>query len=134
MTAWIGWWWPLVAAVATGVAFAAGPTYSIAVPAATVAVVAAALTIVEVILRQRGETGTGAARAPLVPGGIRGAFNGGEPGREDIVLTLDLLERKISRPGLPARTGPEVAEIVGRPPEEFRRYVAERLDELEGAS
>jgi hypothetical protein len=130
----IGWWWPLVAGMATAVAFAAGAAYSIAVPAATVAVLAAALTIVEVILHQRGETQTAAERAPLVPGGVRAAFGGGEPGREDIVLTLDLLERRISRPDLPARTGQEVAAIVHRPPAEFRRYVAKRLDELEGTS
>jgi len=130
----IGWWWPALAGIATIVAFAVGPTYSVAVPAATVAVVAASLTIVEVIVRQRSEAEAGPARAPIVPGGVRGALAGGEPGREDVVLTLDLLERKISRPDLPARTGPQVTAIVRRPAPEYRRYVAQRLDELEEAS
>ena len=132
MNAPIGWWWPAVAIIATGVAFAAGPVYSLAVPAATVAVVAAALTIVEVIVRQRGEAGGGEYRAPRVVGGVRGAFIGGIPGREDLVLTLDLLERRILRPDLPAKTPREVAEIARRSPAEFRRYVAQRLDDLEG--
>ncbi|HYA10491.1 MAG TPA: hypothetical protein VEH10_02315 [Thermoplasmata archaeon] len=134
MNAPIGWWWPLVAVLATALAFAAGPTYELAVPAATVAVIAAALTIVEVIVRQRAQVGTDAERPLPAPGGVRGAFTGGEPGREDIVLTIDLLERKISRPDLPARTGAQIASIVRRPPAEFRRYLAERLDALEAVS
>lgn len=132
MNAPFGWWWPFVAVVAVIVAFAAGPAYSLAVPAATVAVVAAALTIVEVIVRQRPGIESGLGHRSPTPIGIRGAFSGGEPGREDIVLTLDLLERKIARPDLPARPAPEVTRIVRQPPAEFRRYVSRRLDELEG--
>jgi len=130
----IGWWWPFVAVIATGIAFLAGPAYSIAVPAATVAVIAAALTIVEVIVRQRGPGRIGTGRVVVSPEGVRGAFRGGEPGREDIVLTLDLLERRILHPDLPARTGREITGIVRRPPAEFRRYVARRLEELERGS
>lgn len=136
MKAPIGWWWPLLAILATGVAFAVGPQYTIAVPAATVAVVAAALTIVEAIARQRGlalnppEAG---AEAPSGTG-IRAAFAGGKGGREDLLQTLDLLERKFGHPGLPMRSGVEVERITSRPAEEFRRYVAERLDKLEGPS
>lgn len=131
MNAPIGWWWPAVAIIATGVAFAAGPVYALAVPAATVAVVAAALTILEVILRQRGEVGGREYRISRAVG-VRGAFVGGVAGREDVVLTLDLLERRITRPDLPARTPREIAEIARLSPAEFRRYVAKRLDDLEG--
>lgn len=132
MTSPIGWWWPLTAGVATAVAFAAGPSYAIAVPAATVAVVAAALTLVEAVWRRRDEARPTAYVARASFGSIREAFNGGEPGREDIVMALDLLERKFSRPDLPTRTAAELHALVDHPEDDFRRYVAERLDTLEG--
>jgi hypothetical protein len=65
---------------------------------------------------------------------LREAFTGGVPGREDLILACDLLERKLSRPDLRARTAPEIASLVQLPSEEFRRYVAQRLDELEAGS
>ncbi len=134
MKAPIGWWWPLLAGVALLVTFAAGDQYSIAVPAATVAVVAAALSFVEPLLQRRTDRARRAFAPPVHLGSVREAFTGGEPGREDIVLTVDLLERRIVRPDLPARTGPEIAALVTPPPEEFRRYLAGRLDDLEGRS
>ena len=134
MSAPISWWWPTVAGIATLIAFLAGPTYSIAVPAATAAVIAAALTLVDAVGRRREEVARRRRPVPTGPGGIRGAFTGGEPGREDIVLALDLLERKFSRPDLPARTGAELRELANQPEEGFREYVAERLDTLEGPS
>lgn len=130
----IGWWWPAVAAVAIVVAAIAGPDYAVAVPAATIAVIAAALTVVDALGRHRGELAGPILARALPPGGIRGAFRGGETGREDIVLTLDLLERRLSRPDLPSRSAAQLAEICRRSPEQFRRYLAERLAALEGSS
>ena len=130
----VGWWWPLLAGIATAVALLAGPAHWLVVPAATVAVVGAALTILEALARQRGGARTPVTPTPAHPGGLREAFTGGEPGREDIVLACDLLERKLSRPDLRARTAVELAVLATLPPEEFRRYLARRLDELEGAS
>ena len=132
MRAPIGWWWPLLAVLATAVAFAVGPQYSIAVPAATVAVIAAALTIVEAIVRQRAFSMPMVGPRPIGPVGTRGAFVGGEAGRADIVQSLDLLDRKMTHPGLPMRSRAEVEQIVSGSPAEFRAYVAKRLDELEG--
>jgi hypothetical protein len=130
----IGWWWPALAGIAIVVAALAGANYALAVPAATVAVVAGSLTVIDALGRHRGPLDGPILARPLRPGGVRGAFRGGEVGREDIVLTLDLLERKLARPDLPSRTGPELAEICRRPPEQFRRYLAERLAGLEGDS
>jgi hypothetical protein len=130
----VGWWWPLLAGIAALIAVVAGPSREIAVPAATVAVVGAALTVFEALARQRGRARKPPEPTSAHPGGLREAFMGGDPGREDILLACDLLERKLSRPDLRARTAAEVAALVTLPPEEFRRYVAWRLDELEGAS
>lgn len=134
MTASIGWWWPAAAGVAAVVAFLAGPAYLLAVPAATVAVLAAAMTLVEAVWRRREwpERGAYVPRASF--GGIREAFNGGPSGRADVVHALDLLERKLSRPDLPTRTEAEVRQLIDHPADDFRRYVADRLDELEGSA
>ena len=129
-----GWWWPLLAGVATAVAVLAESVRVVAVPAATVAVVGAVLTVLEVIARQRGEARPPADVEPLRVGGLREAFVGGMPGREDLVLACDLLERRLCRPDLRARTALELAQLVTLPPEEFRQYLAWRLDELEGSS
>lgn len=134
MNAPFGWRWPLVAGIAIIVAVAAGASSAFAEAAATVAVVAAVLTLVEVVARRREREVVERAPKAVRPGGSREAFTGGEPGREDIVLALDLLERKFSTPGLRTRTASELASIVRRPPAEFRRYVERRLDELERAS
>jgi hypothetical protein len=130
----IGWWWPLLAGIATVAALLAGPNRAIAIPAATIAVFAAVLAVVETLVRQRNLARREYDPGPSRPGGLREAFVGGGPGREDLVLACDLLERKLSRPGLRARTITEVASLVRLPPEEFRRYLAQRLDELEGTS
>ncbi len=103
-------------------------------PLATLAVLTAALAMVGP-LRLRYAERRPAAHFPAVNvGSVREAFVGGEPGREDVVLKLDLLERKISRPDLPARKPWEIAEIVRQPPAAFREYVRGRVDELEARS
>lgn len=132
MKAPIGLLWPTVAGLAALIAFLAGPTYAIAVPAATVAVIAAGLALIAAVASRPDNEWKGTESSPVGPGGIRAAFNEGLPGREDIVMALDLLERKLLRPDLPARTVSEYHELAGRSPDDFRQYVADRLDELEG--
>jgi len=130
----VGWWWPAIAGVATVAAVLAGPNLPVAAAAATLAVVAAALTVFEAFFRQREPAGRPPDLTREHPGGLREAFVGGEPGREDLVLACDLLERKLARPDLRARTAVEIQSLIRLPPEEFRRYLAQRLDDLEGAS
>jgi hypothetical protein len=128
------WWWPVLAGIGVAIALLASSSRAVAGAAATVAVVAAALAVVETVLRQRRAGHEEYDPTPTHPGGLREAFTGGGPGREDLVLACDLLERKLSRPDLRARTPPEIAALVRLPPDEFRRYVAQRLDELEASS
>lgn len=130
----VGWWWPLLAGGSALIAVVAGPRLEISVPAATLAVAGATLTLFEVVARQRLPARAASDPTSDHPGGLREAFRGGTPGREDLVLACDLLERKLSRPDLPAKTPLELAEIVRLPPDAFRRYLAGRLDELEGSS
>ena len=134
MKAAIGWEWPIVATAAAAVALGAGSYRLVAVPAATVAVGAAALTVVGVVRRGRVDEGPEDDAAPEHPGGLREAFVGGELGRIDLVLACDLLERKLSRPNLRARTPAELDRLVRVPPGEFRRYLTRRIAELETRS
>lgn len=133
MNAPFGWWWPVLAGVAAVVAWVAGAT-TLGAVGATVAVLAAALALVDAVARRR-ERAVAVREPPAVaPGGLREAFVGGEPGREDIVLALDLLERKFTHPNLPARSVTELAALAFQPQAQFREYVAARLEELERAS
>lgn len=130
----VGWGWPLLAALAALVALAASANRPVSASAAAVAVVAASLAIVGVLTRARVEAPEVVASAVEHPGGLREAFVGGELGRVDLVLACDLLERRLARPNLRARTPAEVEALVRLPPEQFRRYLASRLDELEASS
>ncbi len=134
MTAPLGWWWPLLTAAAVIAALLADGTPKVAAVAGTVAVAGAALTILDAVTRRRERAAAPSGEPRAGPGGVRGAFRGGDTGREDIVLALDLLERKVVRPTLRARSSGELSSVAGRTPEEFRRYVAERLDDLERAT
>jgi hypothetical protein len=134
VTAPLGWWWPLLTGVAIVVALLASAVPTVATVAATLAVVGGALTVVDAVARRRERAAVPILAPRSGPGGAREAFRGGETGREDIMLALDLLERKVVTPTLRARTAPELSAVAGRTPEEFRRYVAQRLDELERAS
>lgn len=130
----IGWGWPTLAGVAIALALVAGSSRPLAIGAATVAVIAAALAVVGALGLDRTEEPSEYEPIMGRPGGLREAFVGGELGRIDIVLACDLLERKLARPDLRARTPAEVDALVRVPPAEFRRYLARRLAELEAAS
>jgi len=130
----VAWWWAALAGLCVVLALVASASPGVSVAAATFGAAFAGLAVVETIVRHR------AARARRLdttlrhPGGLREMFVGGEPGREDLVLACDLLERQIARPELRARTKVELEAIVRVPPEEFRRYIAWRVDELERIS
>jgi hypothetical protein len=130
----IGWEWPIIATSAAAVALGAGSYRFVAVPAATVAVVAASLAVVGVVRRARVAEAPAEDEAPEHPGGLREAFVGGELGRVDLVLACDLLERKLSQPNLRARAPAELDALVRVPPGEFRRYLTQRIAELEATS
>jgi hypothetical protein len=128
------WWW---AALALGFAILAAVTssnYGFAVPAAVVAVAFATAAVGETALRLVWRR---RARAtPYTPSfsDVQGWFRSGPLGREDIVRTLDYIERMTLRPNLPSCPTGELARLQQLRPEEFRRYVAARLAYLEGSS
>lgn len=123
------------AVLGTGVAVWAGPNFSIAVPAATLALASAALLFVEAWAYR---TPPFSVRFPSIPPsptyGLRGAFRSGHMGRETIVETLDRLERAGPNPELPVRGSEENRRIYRMPEREFREYLRERLDRLERRS
>jgi hypothetical protein len=123
---------PIVAVVATGIAIASASDLTTALPAAVVALVAAGLLFVEVAWGASERSA--AARSPEAEPasvGLRVAFRAGLSGRETVVEIVDRLERSGPNPGLPTRRVEESARILRMSPAEFRRYLAERLDELE---
>ena len=132
MTAPYGWGLVVTALAATGVAIWAGPNLSIAVPAAVIAVVAAALLFLEVALR----SGTGRSRLsaeslPPRPAAMRTAFVSGRLGRERLVLLLDVLDRRAGVSDRGPRSPDEIDRFSLMPPEEFRAYLRGRVDDLE---
>jgi len=130
----IGWGLPAVAAIAVLVALLAGPVRWLQWLAAVVAVVAATLAIVWELGRRRSVVTGPPPRVLLEPDPIRSAFHHGGGGRVDLVLAVDLLERKLSRPDLRAETPVELHTVAHMTPEEFRRYLDRRLRALEASS
>ena len=132
MSAPVAWWWPALVALFTALAVAGASNPGVAVPAAAAAVMTAALAVGVSLNRAASARTAPAPRRPVPRSGVRDWIAAGELGREDLLLLLDRLERKSLNPTLPARTPQEVGMIVNLPPREFRRYVAGRLDTLEG--
>jgi hypothetical protein len=130
----IGWGLPAVVAVAVLVALLAESVRWLQLLAAVLAVVAATLAIVWELGRRRAVAAAPPPRVLLEPDEIRDAFRHGGSGRVDLVLACDLLERKLSRPDLRAETPVELHTVARMAPEEFRRYLDQRLRALEAAS
>jgi hypothetical protein len=124
-----------IAALATGVGVWAGGNLEFAAPAATTAVLAAGLLLVGVWLDRR-------PAAPAVPVAapprdeflFRFGFRSGRLGREEVLSTLDRIERTGPNPNLPARSSEEIASVVGLPRADFREYVRRRVQDLEDRS
>lgn len=124
-----------VAGAATGLAVWAGANVVIAAPAAGAAVFAAGLLfLVTVFDRPRAAARAPVRDAPRDEYLFRFGFRSGRLGREEILATLDRIERSGPNPDLPGRTSREVASVVGLPRPEFRDYVRRRLDDLEARS
>jgi hypothetical protein len=121
-----------VAVVTTGVAFWAGPNPSISAPAAGIAVLAVGLLFVAAWADAPEPTPTAEVTPPERDEFLfRFGFRSGRLGREEIVATLDRIERTGPTPLLPSRSKREVASIVELPRRDFREYVQRRVRELE---
>ncbi len=133
MNAPFSWMFPTIAAVASGLAIGAGRDLTLAVPAAVVAVAAGGLTVVEALARRRAPSHP----PPAVPANPRAtlqqAFRGGAYGRELLVDLVDRIERAGPHPELPGRSIEATRALAALSPDEFRRYLRDRVDQLEGS-
>ncbi|MCI4348927.1 MAG: hypothetical protein L3J93_01735 [Thermoplasmata archaeon] len=100
--------------------------------AGTIAVVAGALLALRASLRRREPA---AARRSVDPGdpysGLRDALHGGSFGREQIVTAVQSLEYAYALRAGPSRGAKEFRDLIAMPPADFRRWLAERLDQIE---
>jgi len=119
------------AAVAAGLAILAGSDLPIAVPLAAIAVAAAASLLVGAVERTRWPPVELRARPAAVSARVRTAFEEGEFGRVTLVRMLDALEPAGSPSPVRRLTSDELLALKTAPPEQFRRYLSERLDDLE---
>ena len=128
----VGWLLPAAAIVLTGVALWAGPNVPIALPAAALAVLAVGFLFLGAWTDSEGRKRPRVARVwePDVFR-LRTAIRSGPLGREEIVTTLDRVERMGLNPNLPSRTAEEMHTLTRVTPEEFRVYLRRRLDDLE---
>jgi hypothetical protein len=130
-----GWLLPALAVVATGIAIWADDNFTLAVPAAVAAVLAAALLFVEAVLaRSRSTRPSEWGTTETEAGTMRAAFRSGRLGREAVVDLLDRLERDGPNPNLPARRIEETRELVRMSSRDFRNYLRQRLESLESRS
>ncbi|MGA8542652.1 MAG: hypothetical protein WB947_03815 [Thermoplasmata archaeon] len=128
----VGWFLPAVAIVATGIAIWAGPNLAIALPAAGLAVLAPGLLFAGSWLdaeERRGRRAATGFRPEVFR--LRSAIRSGPLGREELVTTLDRIERSGPTPNLRPRTVDEMHALIRVSPSEFRAYLRGRLDDLE---
>jgi hypothetical protein len=126
------WVLSAVAVAATAVAVWAGPNLVIAIPAATMAVLAAGLLFagawIEALYRAPSRSRPGPPHEILR---LRLALRSGRLGREEIITTLDRIERTGPSPDLASRSVPEMEALFRLPRTEFLEYLRARLDYIE---
>jgi hypothetical protein len=128
----LAWGLVVLAVVATGVAVWAGNNFTVALPSAGIAVMAASLLFLDVEIRRPARAGRAPTGiSPTQPNQIRQAFLSGQLGREKLVGLLDRLERSGPNPTLPPRRYEELQSIVAMSRTEFQQYLTARLEYLE---
>ena len=123
-----------IAVVASGVAIAAGSNEAVAIGAATVAVGAAALLLVGVVERTRWPRGRALPISPADPARVRSSLEAGIRGRTSLVELLDTLEWRAGNLERTRTSVEELERLRGLEPEEFRKYLAARVSDLERRS
>jgi len=123
-----------IAILAGGLAVAGGTNVSVVLPTAFIAVVAASLLLVDVVGRTRWPPGRPLPTVPADVARVRSSFGAGQEGRPALVLLLDNLERSTGNPHRPNPTMEEMARLRALPPEQFRKYLTERVSSLERES
>lgn len=127
-------WWAWVALVVVGIAVAlwAGGNASSAVPAATLAAVAAAALAAQELwpkVRRPVVLAPVPSGDPLVA--LRNAFTTGRLGRQTIVATLASLHRELGHAALARVDADEERRLLDLPATEFRAWVDREVGRLE---
>jgi hypothetical protein len=121
----------IVAVLASGLAIAAGTNAGTVLPAAAIAVTAAALLLFGVVARTRWPPGRPLPTLPADPARVRSSIQAGAHGRPALVWLLDNLERAGSNPNRPGTTIEELDRLQALSPMEFRAYLDRRVSDLE---
>jgi hypothetical protein len=126
------WTLALLAFALVGLAIWAGPNIPLALPAAALAILFLGL------LFLLAWSDSEPRRRPTTPrvwepdvSRLRTAIRSGPLGREEIVTTLDRVERMGPTPDLPTRGVDEMDRLTHVSPQEFRSYLRRRIEELE---
>lgn len=122
-----------IAAVGTGIALFLRADLAAAATAAGVAVISASFLFAHTWSERADPRPRRLPPAWTDTDRFRSALRAGQIGRHDVVVTLHRLERRFRDPNVPMPTSEELAEVAALSPSEFRRYLRERLDRLEGA-
>lgn len=123
-----------VAAFAAVLAILDRANPAVEVPAAILAIVAAALAVVDAVRPTAPEMPPAYGSETEWLGRVREAFRSEQLGREDLVRILDQVERASANPGLPLRSVEYFGQASRASEDEFHRYLAARLDALETAT
>ena len=121
----------ILVALASAGAIVAGGNVSLEVPAAAVAVGAAALLLVGVLDRVIWPSAVAGVHARTLPTRVRVAFAAGRHGRRELIAYLDSLERSGFGVATPVLSAEELQQLLDGTPEEFRQYLDTRLRDLE---
>ncbi|HTP53840.1 MAG TPA: hypothetical protein VML94_02610 [Thermoplasmata archaeon] len=129
------WTFPIIALLATIAAVVLNDEPIVAIPAATIAVAAGAMTLWDSVRPPAPQPGAelegSLAAAPV---GNEVWFEGGEMGQEAIVLLLDRIDRALLHPALPNRSSGELTQLRTLPRDQFLGYLESRMAELEAVS
>ncbi|HYA54773.1 MAG TPA: hypothetical protein VEG42_04130 [Thermoplasmata archaeon] len=121
----------IVAALAAGTSIAVGSNAGVAVPAAAIAVGAAAFLLVVILDRTQWPSRGTRLASPATSVRIRTAFTARDSGRAEILDTLDSLDRSGRPPTRQRLSAEQFSDLVSGSPRGFREFVSARLDELE---
>ncbi len=129
----------VLALVAAGLAVWAGPNLVLAVPCAVAALLLAAAMVYDGWQRGSSRSRTAPGLPATLGGGDAGPsalpsfpeIGGSRFSREEIVLQLDLVERTIRNPSLPAHPLEDLDRLSTLPRRDFVEYVRRRVEELE---